>query len=153
MYGAESWVTYRQHICLTERFHPYAPSLTCWQDFVTSVKALPRANITDLRRATHVTRMDDNRLPKAVLHGELCSGKRGRGAPCKHFKDSLTKSLSDAISTPYWGKHRLQTDRKSCSAVLLQYTTTDLNSDLNMRLNYVWTNKQVWIENDLSLLL
>ena len=47
-----------------------------------------------LRCAGHVPRLEDHRLPKIVLFGELSSGHRDRGAPTKRFKDNLKKSLS-----------------------------------------------------------
>ena len=42
-----------------------------------------------LRWAGHVRRMDDSRLPKMVLFGELAGGSRGRGRPKKTRMDSL----------------------------------------------------------------
>ena len=47
-----------------------------------------------LRWAGHVSRMEDHRLPKAALYGELSTGHRDRGAPKKRFKDCLKKSLN-----------------------------------------------------------
>ena len=47
-----------------------------------------------LRWAGHVSRMEDHRLPKIVLYGELSTGHRERGAPKKRFKDSLKRSLT-----------------------------------------------------------
>uniref|UniRef100_A0A8C4WV35 coproporphyrinogen oxidase n=1 Tax=Eptatretus burgeri TaxID=7764 RepID=A0A8C4WV35_EPTBU len=47
-----------------------------------------------LRQPRELIWMDDNRLPKAVLNGELSNGKRDRGAPYKHFNDSPKKYLS-----------------------------------------------------------
>jgi len=46
-----------------------------------------------LRCAGHVSRMEDHRLPKITLYGELSSGHRDRGSPKKRYKDSLRKSL------------------------------------------------------------
>ena len=46
-----------------------------------------------LRWAGHVSRMEDHRLPKITLCGELSSGHCDRGAPKKRYKDSLRKSL------------------------------------------------------------
>ncbi|KAG7519485.1 hypothetical protein JOB18_009869 [Solea senegalensis] len=74
-----------------------APSST-----FTGVTTLERAEITSieamlmktqLRWAGHVSRMEDHRLPKIVLYGELSAGHRNRGAPKKRYKDSLKKSL------------------------------------------------------------
>ena len=36
-----------------------------------------------LRRARHLTRMEENRIPKALFYGELVGGQRPRGAQHK----------------------------------------------------------------------
>ena len=41
-----------------------------------------------------MTIVEDNRLPKIVMFGELFTGHREREAPKKRFKDSLKKSLT-----------------------------------------------------------
>ncbi|CAH1249728.1 Hypp8672 [Branchiostoma lanceolatum] len=105
LYGSESWVTYRQHLRLLERFHQRCLRSILnihWSDYVTNVEVLERAEITSieamlmktqLRWAGHVSRMEDHRLPKIILYGELSTGHRNRGAPKKRFKDTLKKSL------------------------------------------------------------
>ncbi|KAJ8409986.1 hypothetical protein AAFF_G00210270 [Aldrovandia affinis] len=45
--------------------------------------------LQQLRWAGHVSRMEDTRIPKAVLYSELCQGKRNRSGPIKRFKDQL----------------------------------------------------------------
>ncbi|XP_078667366.1 uncharacterized protein LOC144909177 [Branchiostoma floridae x Branchiostoma belcheri] len=106
LYGSESWVTYRHHLRLLERFHQRCLRSILnihWSDYVTNVEVLERAGILgieamllkiQLRWAGHVYRMEDHRLPKIVLYGELSTGQRNRGAPKKRFKDCLKKSLS-----------------------------------------------------------
>ena len=105
LYGSESWVTYRNHLKLLERFHQRCLRTILnihWSDYITNLIVLERADITSieamllkiqLRWAGHVSRMDDHRLPKIILYGELSSGLRNRGAPKKHYKDNLKKSL------------------------------------------------------------
>ncbi|XP_035673035.1 uncharacterized protein LOC118413616 [Branchiostoma floridae] len=106
LYGSESWVTYRHHLRLLERFHQRCLRTILnihWSDYITNVEVLEQAEIpsieatlmkTQLRWAGHVSRMEDHRLPKIVLYGELSTGYRHRGAPKKRFKDSLKKSLA-----------------------------------------------------------
>ncbi|KAJ7324884.1 hypothetical protein JRQ81_017904, partial [Phrynocephalus forsythii] len=40
-----------------------------------------------LRWLGHVVRMDDGRIPKDLLYGELIKGKRPRGRPQLRYKD------------------------------------------------------------------
>ena len=106
LYGSETWVTYRSHIRLLERFHQRCLRTILnihWSDYVTNVEVLEQAEIPSieamllkfqLRWAGHVSRMDDHRLPKIVMYGELSTGHRERGAPKKRFKDCLKKSLT-----------------------------------------------------------
>ena len=74
-----------------------------WQDMVPDTEVLPRAGIPSIhtllqkaqeRWAGHVTRMPDDRLPKQLLYGELCPGKRSVGEQKKGFKDTLKKTLT-----------------------------------------------------------
>jgi hypothetical protein len=46
-----------------------------------------------LRWASHVARIPNDRLPKKLLFGELQCGKRTPGGPKKRFKDVLKGSL------------------------------------------------------------
>ncbi|XP_063588714.1 uncharacterized protein LOC134765849 [Penaeus indicus] len=105
LYGSESWVTYRHHLRLLERFHQRCLRTILnihWSDYVTNVEVLEQAEISSieamllksqLRWAGHVSRMEEHRLPKIALYGELSTGHRDRGAPKKRYKDSLQKSL------------------------------------------------------------
>ena len=79
LYGSESWVTYRHHLRLLERFHQRCLRSILnihWSDYITNVEVLQQAGITSveamlmktqLRWAGHVSRMEDHRLPKIVL--------------------------------------------------------------------------------------
>ena len=55
---------------------------------------------TQLRWVGHVIRMDDQRLPKHLLFGELCSGRRNRGRPRKRFKDCVKANVAHAGIDP-----------------------------------------------------
>ena len=44
--------------------------------------------------------MEDNRLPKQLMFGELASGKRKQGRHFKRFKDCVKASISHAKITP-----------------------------------------------------
>ena len=70
LYDAETWVTYRAHIRLLERFHQRC-----------------------LRTILGIHWMEHYRLPKRILYGQLALGHRNRGAPKKRYKDTITLSL------------------------------------------------------------
>ncbi len=74
-----------------------------WQDMVPDTEVLTRAGIPSIhtllqkaqvRWAGHVTRMPDHCLPKQLLYGELCYGKRSLGGQKKSFKDTPKKTLT-----------------------------------------------------------
>ena len=64
-----------------------------------------------LRWDGHIVRMPDGRLPKAVIYGELTSGKRKRGGQKLRYKDDLKRHLKTAdIGVELWkrkAKNRL----------------------------------------------
>ena len=73
-----------------------------WQDRITNLEVLDRAKMTSieamilkaqLRWIGHVIRMDDCRLPKQLMYGELSSGKRNQGRPRKRFKDCVKSNI------------------------------------------------------------
>ena len=111
LYGSELWVTYRHHLRLLEYFHQRCLRIILnihWSDYVSNVEVLEQAEITSieaillksqLRWAGHISRMDDHRLHKIALYGELFTGHHNRGAPKKRYKDSLKKSLVPATLT------------------------------------------------------
>ncbi|PFX27732.1 hypothetical protein AWC38_SpisGene7556 [Stylophora pistillata] len=74
-----------------------------------------------LRWGGHVSPMEDHRLPKIVMYGELSTGHRVRGAPKKRFKGSLKKSLSTCnIDHKEWSD--LATDRGTWHHTINQAT-------------------------------
>ena len=73
-----------------------------WQDKVPDTEVLQRAESESIHAillrsqlwwAGHVQRMDDSRLPKRLLYGELTTGQRSLGRPKKRYKHSLKESL------------------------------------------------------------
>ena len=49
----------------------------------------------NLRWLSHVERMDHQRLPKQLLHSQLCEGKCNQGIPRLRFKDTVKKKLEE----------------------------------------------------------
>ena len=95
LYGSESWTTYARHIKKLEFFHQRCLRKilhVTWQYGVTNLYILSTSGCPSmesmvkkrqLRWAGHLVRMDDDRLPKQVLYGELVGGQRKIGRPRK----------------------------------------------------------------------
>ena len=73
--------------------------------------------------AGHVIRMEDNRLQKQLMFGDLASGKRKQGRPLKRFKDCVKASISHAEITPKELEPRAQ-DRTGWRALIRRATDT-----------------------------
>ena len=80
-----------------------------WQDRVSILQVLDKAESTSIeviilksrfRWVGHVIRMEDNKLPKRLMFGELTSWKRKQGMPLKRFKDCVKASISQTEITP-----------------------------------------------------
>ena len=59
-------------------------------DFLSCAKSVSMVNLLGQRRLRwlgHVRQMDDGRLPKHILYGELAIRKRAAGHPYLRFKD------------------------------------------------------------------
>ena len=115
LYASETWTVYSRHAKQLNRFH-----LNClrkllhikWQDKIPDTEVLQRAELpsvhtllrkAQVRWAGHVVRMNDHRLPKRLMYGQLREGKRSVGGQRKRFKDTLKASLNDFnISTVTW---------------------------------------------------
>ena len=105
LYGCETWTVYRWHLKQLERFHQRALRSILgirWQDRATNTEVFKRTNCISieamllkscLRWTGHVIRMEDQRIPKQLLFGELEQGHRRQGRPCKRFKDTVKAGL------------------------------------------------------------
>ena len=79
------------------------------QDRVSNLQVLDIAESTTIEAVIlksplcwvgHVIRMEDNRLPKQLMFGELAYGKRKQGRPLKRLKDCVKASIGHAEITP-----------------------------------------------------
>ena len=105
LYGSETWPTLAHHIRRLEVFHQRSLRQIMnikWWHRVTNTEVLERANCSSiesmirrsrLRWLGHVSRMDNSRIPKQLLFGELKLGKCNRGRPHKRWKDCIKEDL------------------------------------------------------------
>ena len=108
LYSSEAWTTYATQERRLNSFH-----LRCLrrilgirsQDLVPNTEVLERAGLPSifallaqrrLRWLGHVRRMDDSRIPKDLLYGELVDGARSRWRPSLRYKDSCKRDLKGA---------------------------------------------------------
>ena len=117
LYACETWTVYSRHAKQLNAFHMRCLRTLLhikWQDKIPDTEVLQRAESesihailqrSQLRWAGHVHRMDDSRLPKRLLYGELKTGKRSLGRPKKRYKDTLKESLKQCnIPQSSWEK-------------------------------------------------
>ena len=122
LYSSECWTTYMRQERRLNTFHMRCLKRILgikWQDRITHQEILMKAKTQSmhsllsqrrLRWVGHICRMDDGRLPKDVLYGELSEGKRKVGRPSLRFSDTVKRDLKAcAISTDSW--ETLATDR------------------------------------------
>ena len=88
LYSSEAWKTYATQEKRLNSFHLRCLQRIlgiCWQDLVPNTEVLERAGLPSifallaqrrLRWLGHVRRMDDSRIPKDLLYGELADGTR-----------------------------------------------------------------------------
>ena len=101
LYGSEAWTLYARHTKALEAWH--IKSLRSilgitWRDRITHVEIFRRTDSSSLetnlcrrqlRWLGHLIRMDDSRLPKQMLYGELTTGRRSAGGQRKRHKDHM----------------------------------------------------------------
>ena len=108
LYGSEAWTTYAKHERKLNSFHLRSLRRILginWSDKVPNVlesAGLPTM-YTLLRWLGHVRRMEDGRIPKDILYGELASGKRSVDRPQLRYKDVCKRDLKALdIDTNSW---------------------------------------------------
>ena len=106
LYGSETWTTYAKQERHLDAFHQRCLRKIMgisWQDKVTNEEVLKRTGLQSiptilgvrrLRWLGHIDRMENSRIPKQVLYGELKTGERSQGGPALRFKDLCRKTLS-----------------------------------------------------------
>ena len=115
LYGSESWTTYSHQENRLNSFHLRSLRRILhisWRDHITNVDVLKQAGLPSmhallsqrrLRWLGHVHRMQDGRIPKDVLYGELAEGSRPTGRPALRFKDVCKRDMKNAdINTNTW---------------------------------------------------
>jgi len=112
LYGSETWALYARQESRLNAFH-----MRClrrilgikWQDHVTNKDVLERAYIPTmfallsqrrLRWLGHVSRMEDGRIPKDLLYGQLATGSRPVGRPALRFKDVCKRDMKNCDINP-----------------------------------------------------
>ena len=106
LYGSEAWTPYRRQIKLLDAFHMRKLRCICnitWKDKVTNHEILTKCQISgieaflmksQLRWVGHVVRMENNRLPKIMMYGQLERFPRPEGRPLLRFKDKLKSNIN-----------------------------------------------------------
>ena len=119
-YGSESWTPYRRHIKMLDAFHLRKLRSICnvsWKDKITNQEILSKCQISgmeaflakaQLRWTGHVIRMDNSRLPKVLLYGQLANAKRPPGRPLLRFKDKLKANIASMKIPNLWEKLALK---------------------------------------------
>ena len=112
LYGSETWTPYRSQIRNLEQFHMNSLRKILgitWKDRVPHTEILDRTgcvslesllNRNILRWLGHVVRMEDCRLPKQLLYGELTEGQRTAGGQLKRYKDNAKRTLKACHMEP-----------------------------------------------------
>ena len=112
LYGSETWTLYSRQERRLNAFH-----MRClrrllgitWQDRITNAEVLSRAGLPSMyamltqRRLLwlgHVCRMDDGRIPKDIMYGELATGTRPTGQPTLRYKDVCKRDLKPCSISP-----------------------------------------------------
>ena len=129
LYGSETWTTYARQERRLNTFHLRSIRRILgisWQDRVPNTEVLSSAHLPSmytllrqrrLRWLGHVHRMEDGRIPKDILYGELATGRRSIGCPHLRFKDVCKRDMRAlGIDTESW--EELADDRSGWRSTL-----------------------------------
>lgn len=135
LYGCEAWTTYAHQEKKLNTFHLRSLRRILgihWQDKVTNTDVLSLAALPTmytllrqrrLRWLGHVFRMEDGRIPKDVLYGELAQGQRGVGRPHLRYKDVCKRDMKALdINVNSW--ENVATNRTVWRSMLYQHLKT-----------------------------
>ena len=134
-YGSETWTTYAGPESRFNTFHLRSIRRILgisWLDKVTNADVLSRAGLPSvytllrqsrLRWLGDVRRMDDGRIPKYILYGELALGRRTTGHPHLRYKYVCVRDMKAVdIDTMSW--EGLAADRTKWRSALKQHLKT-----------------------------
>ena len=135
LYGSETWTTYAGQERRLNSFHLRSIRRILgisWQDKVTNADVLSRAGLPTkytlprqrrLRWLGHVRRMEDGRIPKDILYGELALGRRTTGRPHLRYKDVCARDMK-AVGIDSMSWEGLAADRTGWRSALNQHLKT-----------------------------
>ena len=117
LYGSETWSTYTSQENKLNAFHLRSLRRILgisWSDRVTNEEVHAKSGIPSiqailsknrLRWLGHIKRMDNFRLPKLLLFGQLATGSRSVGRPCLRFIDVCKRDMKQGgINISSWEK-------------------------------------------------
>ena len=105
LYGCESWSPYATQEKKLNTFHLRSLRRIFnikWSDMITNNEVLQKAGMPSmytllkqrrLRWLGHVRRMEDGRIPKDILYGDLAAGTRTRGRPQLCYRHVCKKDM------------------------------------------------------------
>ena len=135
LYGSKTWTTYAGQESRFTTFHMISSRhilSISWLDKVTNADVLSRVALPSiytllrqcrLRWLGHVRRMDDGRIPKYILYGELTLGRRTTGHPHLRYKDVCMIDMK-AVNINNMSWVGLAADRTKWRSALKQHLKT-----------------------------
>ena len=133
-YGSETWTPYRNQIQTLDAFHLRKLRSICnisWKDKITNHEVLSRCQISgieaflqkqQLRWTGHTIRMENSRLPKILLYGQLANATRPEGRPLLRYKDKVKSNLS-SLKIPLRDWEEAALDRSKWRGICSKHIT------------------------------